>query len=657
MFCKLYLKRKFQKTAAEYICVFIIMIISMILINIPSILIDSIDYGESLHALEKTGGYDAVLIGALSGDLKYLDEVEGITAKYQNGNIYITVSPSVDKDYTINHISYIVNINDLNLEVHSYSVSDSAPSELVALISVIQLIFTLFGMVTIYLSYTLLLHYRKKEIETLIKIGIQKKTLRNTLLVELVLVFLPAMIIASISSTFIMKFLITTLFQKSSHYVWIVFNYEISSQFLLIIYSLSAIIAAFILSWRKMNVGINGEYYRSENYHCRYIHANIGQNKISARIFLTRVNLFREIQYSFPCGLVTIITVILITVIIQYSGSILSTTNDTDFTITANAAELYNRSEEIENAFSELNKVQHIEKIEYIIDYNGFVAVLNTVKSTYETYAIANNERYTHISLKVLDKSKYGELDLMEAVVPEGTKMSIFPSGKLILHSRYNLSAPDYKHDTGNELSVKGTIDIETNSNFLNMYVSEETFNKLTGHPPVIGKAYVQLEDSIDVNLFFNEIIRIFADESLFTVTNNNEIFQEQRNNDILIVIIMIVLSALILLCGSIMIYVFITLEALKNEPNVRKLIRIGAGYKDILKSLLCSSGLKALFFCTVGFIVGGVIILGITFLSNMSVELNVFNVLCSLLLLMVVSLIYITPVYFMVHKHIKWRS
>ena len=46
MFSRLYLKRKLQKNSSEYLCVFIIMIISSLLIGIPGVFIDSINMGE-----------------------------------------------------------------------------------------------------------------------------------------------------------------------------------------------------------------------------------------------------------------------------------------------------------------------------------------------------------------------------------------------------------------------------------------------------------------------------------------------------------------------------------------------------------------------------------------------------------------------------------
>ena len=119
MFSRLYLKRKLQKNSSEYLCVFIIMIISSLLIGIPGVFLDSINRGERLRVEEETGGYDVVLVGAKESDESDFDEVEGITSVYdsKNSSIRIKIDENVDRDYTVNHISYIVNTKSLDIDV------------------------------------------------------------------------------------------------------------------------------------------------------------------------------------------------------------------------------------------------------------------------------------------------------------------------------------------------------------------------------------------------------------------------------------------------------------------------------------------------------------------------------------------------------------
>ena len=427
------------------------------LIVIPSVFLDSIRYGEKLHVEYLTDGYDAVLVGAKESDEAYFNEVEGIHCQYKSGNICITIDGNVDREYTVNHISYIVNTNSLDIDVYSYDYKGDAPSELIFLIDVVCVVFTIIGMVTIYFAYNLVVERRRHEIAELIKLGICRKTLKTVLLLELFMLGIPALFIATILSTSIVKAVIAAFFVKSDFYVWIVYNLSIRSIILLVIDSSVALVGSFELSWRKIVRGVSSEYYEEEKYDHRYINTGICKKNTSSNLFLTKVLLVREKKYSLPCNVITIVTVTVITFVVLLTGVLSTDYGDVDVTINANAANLFERGEKIENCFAELSLMPYFSAIDYETDYNGFVAELNSSKSIYKTYAIIDNIRYSHISLTVLDENESEHLDLYDALVPEGTNMTIFKDNKLNLKSISSLSHHDNDMPENYAINIVGT--------------------------------------------------------------------------------------------------------------------------------------------------------------------------------------------------------
>ncbi len=657
MFNKLYLKRKFQKNSSEYVCIFIIVIIAVILINIPGIFLDSVHHGEALHEEERTGGYDVVLIGAVSGDEKYFYEVEGITTSYKEGCMYIVIDDTADREYTINHISYIINTNSLDMSVRSYDFQNAAPEKMVFLINIVQIVFTITGMLSIYFAYNLNIEHRKEELKKLIKLGIDRKTLRNTLLLELIIIFIPAICIALPISMALVKLVIGTLFEESDYYIWIVYDYSIYSFILLIIYSGISLFGSFILSWHKIVTGVSGEYYEEVRYSRRYIHTNVDQKYISVKSFFAKILVLRDIKYSIPCCLITIVTVTLITFTLLYIGAISSEYSDEDITIDVNVAQLYNRAEDIEKSFLQLEKLPYFSKVDYEIDYNAFVAELNSAKSIYETYAIVDNIRYSHISVTVLDEKYSTKLGFYDALVPTGTNMSIFFDGKLQLRSIHELSHNDHTHHSNNKtISIVGTCDVESTSNFLTVYVSEETFSALTGYEPVKRVAYLKLHEGYDVGVIIEELQDIFSDHTLYNIINNAQIRQERMNNDRVIITLMLIINLMITLCGSILIYVFTTLESIKNEPIIEKMIRIGADIRSITIPVILASWLKGVFAYTTGIILSGIAAAIISLVSYIQLTVSLFVALSYLLLFILITLLYIIPAIIPVKKCITRR-
>lgn len=262
----------------------------------------------------------------------------------------------------------------------------------------------------------------------------------------------------------------------------------------------------------------------------------------------------------------------IITFVVLLTGVLSTDYGDVDVTINANVANLFERGEEIENCFAELRFMPYFSAIDYETDYNGFVAELNSSKSIYKTYAIIDNIRYSHISLTVPDENESEHLDLYDALVPEGTNMTIFKDNKLNLKSISSLSHHDSDMPENYAINIVGTYkETAQHSDFLNVYVSEETFFAVTGFKPIKRVAYLKIDEKYDLNVVMDELRSTFKDNSLFSIVNNREIRNEQMNNDRVIMALMNVVNGIIMVSGAILIYVFATLETIKTNPCSKK--------------------------------------------------------------------------------------
>lgn len=108
-----------------------------------------------------------------------------------------------------------------------------------------RIVATLIGMLSIYYAYRLITVNRKWELKKLTELGVTKKTLRNTLIVELSVIFVAALAVALPISNFAVKLVLDNMYMKSQYTVWMVYDYKFSSFILLVILSALALGGAF----------------------------------------------------------------------------------------------------------------------------------------------------------------------------------------------------------------------------------------------------------------------------------------------------------------------------------------------------------------------------------------------------------------------------
>lgn len=653
MFAKLYIKRKLQKKLSDYICVFLVILISMVLINIPGIFVDSINKGESIRNYEKTGGYDMVLHGAEESDLPYFREVKGITTVCEKDGVYIKVDPSVDREDTMNHISHLATVHHLNVSVVQYHYSDSAPSQLIFLANAVSVAFSAVGVISIYFAYILMFKSRYNEMKTLIQLGIKKRDLCRTLLIEISFLYALALVLSLCISNAAVKLLIEVYFRPSDNYVMMVYAYSVKSFVILLLCSCLAVLVAFALSWKKIVSGLYGEYFEAEKYYCRQIFCDIECKNISPEKLVAATALLRKTEHTIPCGIVAVVTILLSTFLFHFTGILSSDYSNRDLTIQSSSSQRYSHADEINEAYAKLSALPSIKNVELRVDDTGYVANIDSEKNLYRIYNVIDHVKYFYVNLISLDEQSNRKLGLNEALVPDDTDLSIFPDNMLALFSIQDFNDSEQEKEK-TELNVVGTVKQQNRSNFLSVYVSNETFSEITGHEPVPRIAYVQLEEGCDINEVLNDISNLFASSALFQITNNYSIRQEQQNNDRVIGGIIFLMSFIIALCGLLLIYVFSSFIAIASADGNHKLIRLGIERKSMVYATTSAAAIRAIISILFGMLLSCLATALLSYAVSLTAPFQIGIVLYDIFLLFAVILVHLTPILLSVKKMLK---
>lgn len=508
-----------------------------------------------------------------------------------------------------------------------------------------RIVATLIGMLSIYYAYRLITVNRKWELKKLTELGVTKKTLRNTLIVELSVIFVAALAVALPISNFAVKLVLDNMYMKSQYTVWMVYDYKFSSFILLVILSALALGGAFFLSWKEIAPDMAADGEKEKELSHRYINTGVVQKKITSNSFLTKIFLLRDRKYSVPRCVITVVTVAVVSYVAMYIGAFLAEESSGDIFVNADISLLYERAEEIEDAFSRAEELPYIYDISYTTDYNSFVAAVNTAKGEYSTYGKFGGVQYTHISLIPLDDEQGAELGLYEALVPEETKMAIFNDGKLRLCTIHGAYEDSQGHtDESKELTIVGKCEDIRNSNSLHVYVNMETFIALTGHEPVRRDMKMKVYDEYDVETVIAELGEIFGGKTLFTISNNYQREIEGNQNSRTVIVIVALICVVLMLCGAVLVYVFTSLEAIKNEPMIEKMANLGADKKAIVTPIAYASWFKGIFAYLVGIVLAYIMLAFTSFYSNTELSPGWFALLPCLGQFALFSVLYICP-------------
>lgn len=289
-----------------------------------------------------------------------------------------------------------------------------------------------------------------------------------------------------------------------------------------------------------------------------------------------------------------------------------------------------------------MTALPNLSKVETEIDYNGFVSDVNSRNKKYSVYSVIGNQEYIHISLTLYDELE--KLGLNEALVSENTDMGIFSGNLLKLYAIHDMEHSVSKPDLEAELKVVGKASGKNSGDFLDVFVSEETFVKLTGHSPVPRIFYITFEDKCDTESVAEELHHIFKDESLFTISDYYRIKTEQKNNDRVIKAIIVLMAFSMAVCGFLLTYVFSSLIGLKNIKVNRQMIRFGVPQNCLVNSAAILAFIRSVMVCACGIVISLLAALVVSYASGVRLRLTLIIVLVDTALIVAMFLAHIIP-------------
>lgn len=627
MINKLYIKKCIMKNPREYVNIAVIITICITVINIMSIYMDSNIYGDELRRFEITKGAEIWIKNATPNDFMYFKGLGVAETKYENGTVYVTLYNERDFDNIRKEVNEIIKRNGLNVDASmSYSEmvhKSSVPVEMQILFNVLKLIFTAIGTVSIYFIYTMFIANKKKDIGILSALGIRKKQLFKLLFLELFVIYTVSFIAALIISNGLMYILIRNFLSvKHENWVYIMYKFSISSAVSNFILSLVSLAAAFVISTKKILSASVIETMKNSSINPN-INRNINiWNKTSAVKYISKANMLRNKKHFLISSLLSIPTICICIVILNYTNLLTRPAAENDFSISVEYGEAYSNAELISDNIELLKNVNEIEDISYQIYFNNFFINIDNTKLYLPTFTTVDGINYAHVSINVIKNSdigKYrnkskGNIDNYNlenhVIISKNIKKLKYTEGDKIYVGTYaikNVNASLNKKENMRELTIAGFIDTVQYDSFMNIYVTEENFERITGYPPVPTIINVNLKDGADIEAVRSELYEIFDEES-FNILDN--IYRQEVGDQLYagIVILIVFLCSSLFMCIIILLWAFISYYIHSQKTQIHILDMIGAYIKTIVQIFVLESAAKALVNSVAGIVSGTLI-------------------------------------------------
>jgi len=607
MLNKLYLKKNIIKNLKQYIHLALIFIISIVVVNILSIYMDSLIYGDKL--------------------------------KY----------------------SEYLNISAVSVEQ-------------IFLFNILKFVFTTLATISIYFIYTIFIVDKKKDLGILMSLGIKKKQLLRLLFFELFAVYICSFFIAMAISNITMFILIQKFLSvKNENLIYIVYKFSIPSSIFAFVLSLFSLIIAFTITAQKiLNIPIIETINKPVNIN---INRNVNiWNKSSAIKYLIKANLFRNKKHFIISSLLSIPTICICILFFNYTNLLNLPQNESDFTIYNIDSGEYKQSETVLKSIEELKNVYEIENITYSIYYNNYLMKLDTAKLKFPVYITIDGVNYSHISIKVISNTnieKYrensrGNIDNYNLenyiLLSKNIPSSKYSEGDQIFIEIYRHNHEDSKnsyepHDEIDmkTLTIAGFINsIQYADDFLDIFVTEENFEKITGYPPIPNLIHINIKNGTDIEIMEERLYSIFGNNELFQIINNiGDISKKQAEDQFIkgIIILITFLCMVLFICIIILLWVFISYYVYAQKPQITILNILGAYRKTITKISVYEAAIKGVANSAAGIVLGTWISYMVINMAKYNILINIYSFIVYGVIIIITILAHILPSFITVKK------
>jgi ABC-type lipoprotein release transport system permease subunit len=499
----------------------------------------------------------------------------------------------------------------------------SVPVEQIILFNILMVVFAGIGAISIYFAYSMFIDNRKKDIGTLIGLGMSKKQLNKLLFTELFIVYIISFFTALILSNIAMYIIIQNyLYVENKNLVLIAYRFSFSRSSLLLFISFLAMLSSFIISLEKIsNISVI-QTIQSEAVGKKIKRDTNIWDKSSAVKYIGKANLIRNKKIFIICSILSVPVMIINIVFLNYMNLLNTPIDEPDFIIDVNYIEIYNYSEIILESVDYLKNIEGIKNIEFFSYNNNFLMEINELKLKFPASAVCDHGLgglgyYHHASINVLEDQYFQNIENYNqknhVILSENLDSSEYIEGdKLFLNDHS-------KHDGNNNkktFTVAGFIDLPQTGVFLNIFVTSENFEQMTGYPAIPNAINIYTDNPVYTEQIRDEIFSIFDNENLFKILDNAKRTEDRAALEKGLMVAAFFLCAAIFVCVIVLLWSFISFYISNQKQQINTLRIIGATKKDIIKIAVNESLARGMINASIGFALG-------TYISHILIRAN----------------------------------
>ena len=515
----------------------------------------------------------------------------------------------------------IITVNILNIYMDAVFYGDellgntkqsSVPTEQIILFNILTVIFAGIGAISIYFVYSMFIENRRKDIGIFIGLGMNKKQLKKLLFAELFFVYIISFFAALILSNIVMYIIIKNyLLVENENLTLIAYRFSFSRSVILLFISFHTILSSFIISLEKISKIPIIQTIQNGFADKKIKRDTDVWNKSSAVKYIYKANLTRNKKIFIICSILSVPVIIINIVFLNYMNLLNApSVDEPDFIIDINYIEVYNYSEIILENIEFLENMDGIKNLEFVSYNNNFLMEADEFKLKFPASAVCDYSSgglgyYHHVSIKVLDDRHFKNIENYYkenyVILSENLNSSKYIEGdKLFLHDHS-------KHESKNKkiFTIAGFVDFPQTGNFLNIFVTGENFEKITGYPAIPNAINIYIDNTADTAAIRDEIFSIFDNRNLFKILDNIRRIEDRAYLEKGLIITASFLCAVIFLCVVILLWSFMSFYISNQKQQINILRTIGATKKAIIKIAVNESLVRGIINALVGLALG----------------------------------------------------
>ncbi|MDF2845841.1 MAG: hypothetical protein K0R00_4267 [Herbinix sp.] len=587
-----------------------------------TIVLDSASYGTYMQNFHITQGRDFRIENAKESDIAFFNDIDGIQLEYNNGTIYINVNEKNKRDELASLLFIRTKeVGDRQLDFINTTFDTSTHEKFAAQWAVINIILIAISMLIVQVTYSTHVGNFKADIGILEAIGASKKQIRRVFLVELILCFALATIIA-FGIAYIATFTLFKYFLQIDTVEtmsWIIFYVKPMNIIILTVVLLLFLISVFLLKFHKtiqsttaslLSSTINDDRLKHFKNTFKCMEKPV---KVISRIFLQRSN------KVFVHSLIIAVPIIIVTVfILNYSiiyMDVLNQKSKYDLIIKKFPETLSNGYVDFSSGFSTEQKdyIKSLPEVlnaefkidmmlgDYLIDVSD--KAIGGVSYPFTTidgrkYLMVNICAFSDIPQEYINSingkmvSRDGEMSIAVSKNYAFAQYNIGDEINLCIRNNKEGDSDIHEDDAENlqnsfqetiKLKIATLLDTPFSDEAIAIYFNDDDYKKITNGTNT-NIIQITLEDKVDDVTLANKLSTYFNNAEIYNITNESEKNRIKSKTAVGIFILMEFVLGMVSIFMLITLFMLLSEYIRRQSNSVKLLFILGSSKRTIIK-------------------------------------------------------------------------